>query len=76
MSVTKKPKPKSVPVPDVGEIAKRNPHVNVDQVEETHALLVELRKGGLRQRGYGITSPYVRRPLRKGRRSGFGTPYG
>ena len=75
MSVTRK-KPGSLPIPDVRKVAKTNPKVDVEQVEEVQRLLGELRKDGRRQRGYRITSPYVRRPLRKGRPSGFGTPYG
>ena len=75
MSATRNP-PKSLPIPDVREAAKTNRKVDVEQVEKAQALLEELRKGGRRQRGYDIASPYVRKPLRRGRRSGLGTPYG
>ena len=62
MSATRNP-PKILPIPDVREAAKTNRKVDVEQVEEAQALLEELRKGGLRQRGYDIASPYVRKPL-------------
>jgi len=74
MSVTKKPG--SLPISDVKKVAETNPQVDVEQLKEARALLGELRKGGRRQREYGITSPYARKPLQKGRSSGFGTPHG
>jgi hypothetical protein len=73
MSATRK---KTSPtIPDVRKAAKKNPQVDVKQVEEAQSLLEELRKTGRGHREYGLGSPYARKPLRRGR-SGFGTSYG
>lgn len=50
---------------DVREIAEENPAVDPNEVEEAQRILQELRRLGTRRRGYEISSPYVRRPMRK-----------
>lgn len=69
MSATKKR------IPDVKTVAEENPGVDAAQVREVQVLIEELKRSGVRRRGYDIGSPYVRRPLRKGA-SRFGSPYG
>ena len=59
---------------DVTKVADQNPGVDAAQVQEAQELIQELSKRGARRRSYEISSPYVRRPFRKGS-SRFGTPY-
>lgn len=81
MSATNK---ESLPIPTVKKAVETNPQIDAKQVQEAQQLIIELRKAGVRRRGYALESPYVRQPLRKQHVSetnrpgsaGFGTPHG
>lgn len=55
---------------DIRKVAEQNPAVDPTEVEEVQRILEELRRRGTRRRGYEISSPYVRRPMRKVLRPG------
>lgn len=50
---------------DIRRVAEANPAVDLGAIEEVQHMLQELRRGGMRSRGYEISSPYVRKPMRR-----------
>lgn len=64
MSGSKDKSPAPPVIPDPGEVAERNPAVDIKQLREADRLLDELSKHGVTRPEYDIASPYERRPLR------------
>lgn len=50
---------------DVEALTKSNPKIDPDQLRETQKDLKKLRDQGIGRPGYGIESPYERKPLRR-----------
>ena len=45
---------------DIKEILKKNPHINIKDIEEHKKLSEELRKMGMQPRGYQLAIPFTR----------------
>ena len=46
------------------DILKKNPHINVEELEEYKALSEELRKAGIQSRGYQLPPPHARKHIK------------
>ena len=47
-------------------ILKKNPHINKEDMAKSVSLAEELRKTGLRPRGYQLLSPFERQQVKTG----------
>lgn len=50
------------PSPEMDKLVEENPNVDAGQLREAQEALEKLRDEGVIPPGYGITSPYQRRP--------------
>lgn len=52
-------------LPDIDEVVRRNPDVDVEKLREAWRVLDHLRRDGVSGPTYRIVSPYERRPRRE-----------
>lgn len=49
----------------IRELLDKNPQINEEELKKALELTQKIREAGVRRRGYGVISPYVRRIPRR-----------